>query len=182
MAYNTPEQAKALIGVDLSADLLAVARAWIDKTTPYRWESTSLTENRSGLGNGADAKIYIRFPVISLDTFTVDDGDGTATAQVEETDYYIDKPIGEIYRLGGFPWGKENIVLTYHYGFQSGDLVYEQLPIIRFAEAQLALHLKKNPGMLQGMNLSQSMSMDFDGAIARILMSIPRPDFQFQAI
>ena len=181
MAYNTPEQAQSLIGVTLSADLLAVARAWIDRWTSYRWESTALTERLSGRGDGKDQKIYIRFPVISLDTFTVDDGDGTATAQVEETDYYIDKPIGEIYRPGGFPWGRENIVLSYHYGFQSGDLVYEQLPIVRFAEAQIALHLKKNPGMLAEINLSQSMSMNFDGAIARILATIPQP-ITFKAV
>jgi len=148
--------------------LLEIAQAIIHAYTDYRWTSTSITETFSG--DGESAWLELRAPIISVTTFTIDN-----VSQTEDTDYEIRKTEGRIRCYSGLPWGHDNIVITYAYGWTDTYGFYnDTLPLVKLAEAQIALYIKKNPLMLQRAALPGVTLAFQDAQIIQYLAMVPR--------
>jgi len=177
-AYNTEASALALAGQEISSELLELGQSVVHGYTKYRWASTSKVDIFSGRGEGTS--LWLSFPIISVTSFTIDFGSGTASTQTEETDFYVRKPIGELFSYHGLPTGFDNLVVTYKHGWQSSDLFYQEtISRVRMAEAMIALHLKKNPLLMAqlgipGAQLSFSKS-DKVNVFWEYLSLVPQP-------
>ena len=169
MPYNTLATAKAIIGQDLTQDQLDVAKSIIDTWTPYRWASTTITETISG--DGENCWLELRPPIISISSFTIDD-----VSQTDGTDYEIRKIEGMIRCYSGLPWGHDNIVITYVYGWQSSDAFYsDTFSSVKWAESQIALYVKKNPLMLRSASV-EGLSINYDDDhLTKLLCKVPKP-------
>jgi len=180
MAYCSPATAVALVGQEVSAELLAVAASIIHRYTRYRWASTALIETFSGTGGGSS--LFLRFPVISVTTFTIDFGDGTDAEQTEGTDFDVRKAIGELVSYKGLPIGTNNLIVTYNYGWQSTDSFYDDTyASVQMAEAMIALYLKKNPLLMSKLGVPGA-TLEFGDKVGGItpfhqyLAMVPKPD------
>ena len=171
MAYNTTSTAKDYTGQAVTTAQLDWGRKIIDMYSQYRWESTERTDTFSG--DGESSWLELRSPIVSVSSFTIDD-----VSQTEDTDFEIRKVEGMIRCYSGLPWGHDNIVITYNYGFTSGDALYDYLTVVKQAEASLALLLKKNPLMLPAISI-EGISVKFDqDQIQKIISSVPKmPSF-----
>ncbi len=201
MSYCTITQAKALIGAEISQELLDEAQQTIHNYTWYRWETTSATDTfsskdfRTFLGHGklirslpsddasillprTELSLFLKMPVITVTSIKIDD-----TALVEDTDYEIRKEIGEV-RLTSFAFlgsssltGVGDIEAIYTYGWGSS---HEAFKIVQGAEARIALLLKSNPLLLETIEL-QGDRVNYRGALERILNQVPK-SFNAKAI
>jgi hypothetical protein len=168
MSYNSEASAESIIGQPLGSDLLSAAQAIIHAYTDYRWVSTTITETFSG--DGESTWMNLRAPIISVTSLTIDD-----VSQTESTDFEIRKTNGMIRIYSVLPWGHDNIAITYAYGWTSTYGFYnDTLPLVKLAEAQIALYLKKNPlGLkssgVEGLNMSYQ-----DDQIGHYLSIVPR--------
>lgn len=169
--YNTVATATALIGQAVSEAHLAVARGIIDNYSEYRWSEKTVTRTFSGRGIEDDKYINVNSPITSVTSLTVDD-----TSYTEDTDFEVEKSIGRIYVDGGLPWGIDNIVLVYVYGWTTGDGRYDDsIEIVKWVEAAIALYIKKNPLMMTSPGISGA-SLGFDNDhISKLLAQIPKP-------
>jgi len=176
MSYNTTTSAKAIVGQDVSTELLNEARALIDTYSDYRWESTEVTETLSG--GGASGWLELFAPIIAVSSFTIDD-----VSQTEDTDFEVRKIEGVVRCFSGLPWGHDNIVITYTYGWTSADRFYgSTFPIVKGAEARIALYLKKNPLMLEKLGV-EGLTVAFDdNHLQKLLCTVPRPAINFTAL
>lgn len=175
MPYNSTTTAEAIIGQSISTDLLAVGTAFIHAYTDYRWGSTTITETFSG--DSESLWLELRAPIISVATFTID-----TISQTEDTDYEIRKTEGRIRCFSGLPWGHDNITITYAYGWTETYSFYtETLPLVKLAEAQIALYIKKNPLMLRTAGIAGISMIYQDAQIMQYLAIVPKP-FVFVAL
>ena len=166
MPYNDELTAAALTGVEIPLELIENARAIIDTWTPFRWEPTKRTDTFSG--NGTHGRLYLRMPVIGIESLTVD-----GVEQVEGVDFHVSKPIGKLSLVAGQPEGYDNIVAAYTYGYTTDDEAY---PLVKGAEARIALYLKKNPACLDEITFTGTGTrVSFaDEQIERYLFMVPR--------
>ena len=174
MSYNSAASAGNLVGQSITSELLDVARSIIDSYSEYRWEETEVTEYYSG--NGEDMWLSLKAPIISVDSLEIDD-----VEQTEDTDFEVRHIEGMIRCYSGLPWGHDNIVITYSYGWTSdgsygADSVYNATySKVAFAEAAIALYLKKNPLMLNSVNVEGLTANFGDNALLKLLESVPQP-------
>jgi hypothetical protein len=172
MSYNTREDASARCGFEADSLIPQVclddAMSMIHSYTNYRWLVTTITETYSG--NGQDQWLQVRTPIISVSSFTID-----STIQTETTDFELRKIEGMIRVYSGLPWGHDNIIITYNYGWQSTDNFYtDTISLVKRIEATIALYLWKNPLMAKKLAIE---GLDFglhDNHIQVLLGSIPR--------
>jgi len=171
MALNTIVTAKAIIGQTVTEEQLDVAKSLIDSYTDYRWEQTTITETKSG--DSVSHWLELRAPIISVTSFTIDD-----TSQTETTDYEIRSIEGLIRTFHGLSWGHDNIVITYVYGWVSTDQFFKDTyNSVKYAEAALALMLKKNPLLLLNIGI-EGVALGFtDMDIRKILAFVPKSTF-----
>ena len=172
MAYNSTATAEAIIGQSLSVDLLDVATAIIHAWTDYRWAETTISETFSG--DGESFWLDLRAPIISISSFTIED-----ISQTEDTDYEIRKPEGRIRIYSSLAWGHDNILITYKYGWTNIYGFYsDTLPLVKLAEAQIALYIKKNPLMLRTAAIGGITIAYQDTQIIQYLAMVPKmPSF-----
>lgn len=168
MSYCTPTQAQALVGQAISQTFLNSAMALIHRWTDFRWAATTEELTMSIYNN--EGILYVRNPIVSVDSITVDNGSGTAASQTEDTDFFVRKDIGEITFPAGLPNGYDNVVITYTYGLDSSD---EHYAAVQLAEAKLALHFKRNPAMLSRIGL-EGAAMTFPPDLLPILILVPQ--------
>ncbi len=172
MSYNSTESAEGIVGQSISQVLLDVAYSIIHGYTDYRWTTTTITETFSG--NGDNAWLKLRANIISVTSFVIH-----ALSQTAPPDYEIRKTEGAIRCYSGLPWGHDNIVITYVYGWTTTYNFYnETLPLVKLAEVQIALYLKKNPLMLKSASIS-GVGLNYqDASIMQYLAVVPRmPNF-----
>ncbi len=173
-AYVTIEQAKALTGVTVEQELLDEAQQIIHGYTPYRWTPTTITDlTLSGYGMHDTNRLFRNTPITAVGSLVVD-----GTTLVVDTDYKTRSEDGIIEVLGGIGRDNDNVVLTYTYGFTDSHRSYaETIPIVRGAEARIALYLKRNPAMLSQLGVGGVVT-GFSGVIEdhirRFLYRIPK--------
>jgi hypothetical protein len=175
MSYCSIAQAAAITGITLPQELLDEAHSILLGYTSYRWEETEHTYVFSG--DGKKDIIETNSPIISVTSLVMDD-----LTYTEDVDFEVRKNVGMIKLFGYQPVGNDNITLIYKYGFTSAHSRYaESLPVVRGAEARIALYLKKNPGMLGNLGISGA-NLSFDDIhIHRLLALVPKP-VEFTAI
>jgi len=180
MPYNTLAQAQARVGNEITQENLNDARSLLDMYSEYRWESTIITQTFSG---GQDNFwLDLRLPVISVTSLTIDD-----VAQTEDTDFELRRPEGRIRLFSSLPWGHDNIVVVYVYGFTgtSGDpevdFYTSTINMVKNVEASLALYLRKNPLQMKQIDIEGGMIAFDDNQIEKILCRLPKP-FSFIAV
>jgi len=171
MSYCSIAQAEALTRVTIPQDVLDAAQAEIHRYTPYRWTSTTETRVLSGTSAG-DRFLFLTPPIISVTSLTIDD-----IALVEETDYEIRHDEGSLRVYEGLPYGHDNITVVYTYGYTSAHRLYaDTFPLVKNAEARIALYLYKNPLMLDAVGPSTGYTLQFsDAHLLRLLSPIPKP-------
>jgi len=174
MSYNSTVSAEALAGQSISQELLDVAKAYVDSWSEYRWIETTITETLSGVSNSI--WLDLRAPIISVTSLTIDD-----VTQTEDTDFYVRKTEGRLYTTQ--PWGHDNIVIVYKYGWVAGDSFYTStFSIVKMAEVQVALFFKKNPLKLDEFGVEGITARFADDHIRRLLLPIPTPNLYFTAL
>lgn len=181
MSYCTTPQAKSIVGVDLAQDLLDEAQAIIHNYTPHRWSETTVTDlTLSGDSKEVvDNNIHLNSPIISVDSLVVDDD---TLVEGENEDYQVDYDNGIIYVWSGIPNIVNTIVITYKYGYTSSHRMYnDTIPIVRGAEARIALFLKRNPGFLGNLGVSGANVAFGNDHIMQYLIRVPKP-LEFVAI
>ncbi len=202
MSYNTLATAKAIVGVDLTQELLDEAQSVIHQYTDYRWESTTVTDTysskdyRTFYGQGkliktlpsddasvllprSELSIYLKMPVTTLTSVTIDD-----VTQTEGSDYEARLDIGEL-RIIAFAFigsssltGVGDIKVTYTYGYDSS---HDAFPLVQGVEARIALLMKHNPLLLPSISLQGDAVNYGSDHIETLLKRIPKP-FGFKAI
>ncbi len=177
MSYCTVAQAETLTRVTIPQELLDEAQAIIHAYTPYRWSSITETKLLSGTGKG-DKFLFLTAPIISVTSLTIDD-----VLLVEEGDYMIRHDEGSIRVYENLPYGHDNIEVVYTYGYTSSHRRYaDTMPLVRNAEARIALYLMKNPLMLDSVGALVGQNIQFsDMHLSRLLSIIPKP-MEFYAI
>jgi hypothetical protein len=176
MSYCTIADAKAITGVELPQVLLDEAMALIHEYTDYRWEETSITETISG---DRGKWLYLKSPIISITSITID-----GETLTEDDDYEIRHETGMVRIYMGCSYGHDNIVVVYSYGYTSSHNRYAQtIPLVKGAEARLALFLKRNPLLLTSSGVSGTTLPFGKDGIGKILMRVPKsPGFSIGAI
>lgn len=186
MSYCTIPQAKAIVGVDVTQELLDEAQADIHLYTPYRWTSTTISDLTLS-GNSVeiiDNKIvHLNSPIIEVDSLVID---GTTLTEGEDEDFQVDSEMGIIHVWSGIPNIVNTVVLSYKYGFTSSHRRYaDTIPVVRGAEARIALYLKRNPGLLPSLAASGASirfsSIASNDTVLRYLLGIPKP-MEFVAV
>ena len=174
MSLNTPAAAQDIIGVLLTQSLLDEAYAMICQYTPYRWVSTTVTKTLSG-DNGN--YLFLNAPIISVTSLVIDD-----ITLVDGTDFDIRADMGVLRVYGKITFGHDNVVLTYTYGYTDAHSRYaETYPIVKGAEARIALFLKKNPLLMQNIGVTGANLSFPDQTLSRLLEQVPRP-FDFSPV
>jgi len=197
MSYNTPETAESIVGTSISAILLEEARSLIDRQSEYRWELTTVTDTYSSReyalnlmnrnivnddyystfnNNRSELTLFLKMPVSSITSFTIDDID-----QTEGTEYELKEDIGQVV-ITNFAFfgntsltGTDDISITYIYGYTSAHKFF---PLVRGIEARIALLLQCNPLILPQINLQGDVTM-FSGVLGspldNLLSCVPAP-------
>jgi len=196
MSYNTLATAKAIVGVDLTQELLDEAQSIIHNYTDYRWEATTVTDTysskdyRAFYGQGrlikslpsddasvllprSELSIFLKMPVTTLTSVTIDD-----VTQTADTDYEIRMDIGEL-RIIAFAFigsssltGVGDISIVYTYGYDSS---HDAFPLVQGAEARIALLMKHNPLLLPSISLQGDAVNYGSDHIETLLKRIPKP-------
>lgn len=195
MSYNSISSATAITGVTLSQELLNEAQSIIHLHSPYRWETTIVTDTLSSkdfrmpMTHGGkitdwpsssvfprpidEVSIFVKMPIQSVTSLVIG-----GTTLTEDTDFEVRKDIGEI-RLTSFAFigndsitGTGDIEITYVYGFTSSDKYF---PIVQGVEARIALMLKNNPLLLAGIDLSGDRTTFANDPLEILLKRIPKP-------
>ena len=194
MSYNDPTTAKALVGATLTSEQLEVGTSIINNWTDYRWTAT--TEVRQFSGNGK-CFYYVFNPITTWTSLIeIDEENETETTLTRYSDYDVDYRTGRIQNFLGFvgpqtvgnqryypqsgyiphiPFttGHNNYQASYTYGYDADNKYFA---LVRYAEAALALLIKKNPLMMGKITLTGGDKMDFDKAdpVYQIIQQIPR--------
>jgi len=147
----------------------------MDRYSPYRWEETTVTDlTLSGTGSGELGSnwLELRAPITEITELVIDD-----VSQTEDTDFEVRHAEGRVRVYSGLPWGNDNIVVSYKYGYTSSDDAYlESFGTIEFVESAIALLIKKNPLLLSTMSV-EGINIKFS-PIYDYLRLIPHlPDF-----
>ena len=176
-AYVTIAEAKALTGVELDQALLDEANAIVLGYTPYRWTETTITKTETGYGMHDTSRLYLEAPITSVDSLVVDDITLTA-----DTDYKVRSDDGIVEILGGISRDADNVVITYKYGFTPSHRRYDDtIPLVRGAEARIALFLKRNPAMITMLGVPGSNIHMMSDQINAYLARVPKPA-EFMAV
>ncbi len=169
MSYNTTATAEGIVGQSITQALLDVAKSYLDTYSEYRWASTSITETFSGDNQGW---IQLRSPIITITSLTMDD-----VSKTEDTDFEVRKIEGVLKVFSGTPFGHDNIVIIYTYGWQDSDsnnFHKNTIGIVKMVEAQVALYLKKNPLRLLDIGV-EGVTLKFDdNHIQQLLNPLPK--------
>ena len=180
MAYCSVTEAKEIVGQDISQVLLDEAEAIVHQYTPFRWAET--TEVYKVSGDNQTHLLSMFSPIISITSIIISiPNSDTTFAYTEGYEYEVREEIGAIYFYSPLPMGNDNITITYTHGFTSAHARYDTLPIVKGAEARIALYLKKNPGMLSTLGISGANLQFGNSPLDRLLMNVPRP-VEFTAV
>ena len=179
MSYNSLSDVKDILGVDdITQAQLDIAKSYIDNYSRYRWADTDevmrFTPDR-GLPN----KIFLNMPITALTyLYSVDEEAETETTLTRFTDYNYDARTGLLYFLDTYYNGWSTLPelntfeVSYTYGFDSTNANYNK---VKFAEAQIALLINKNPMLFSELNLSGDTAKFGDNPIQKILeQGVPR--------
>lgn len=170
-AYVTIKEAKAITDVALSQTLLDEANAIVHGYTPYRWTETTITKTVSGKGESDRSRLILESPIISVGSLVVD----TITL-TEDTDFKLRSDDGIIEIFSGWASDSDNLVITYSYGFTSSHRNYaDTIPLVRGAEARIALYLKRNPAMLTSLGVTGATIGFAEDQLNSYLARVPKP-------
>ncbi len=177
MSYNSLADVKEILGVDcITQAQLNIAKSYIDNYSRYRWTATEEVL-RFSPDIGFPGRIFLNMPITTFTYLkTVDESTTpeTLTTLTRFTDYDYDQRTGLLFfvdryinyyitstpRLNSFE-------VSYTYGFDNTNVNYQK---VRFAEAQIALLINKNPMMFSEVNLSGDTAKFSENPIRKILM------------
>ncbi len=191
MAYNTISSAKTLVGVTFVQEQLDAAQSLIHAFTDYRWKATTdirrfsrdalipaTKDSRAGTHFGhvlTHRILFINYPINSVTYLRdIDEEDSTETTLTRFDDYDFDKETGRLDIFSGSSSSTifNNFEVKYIYGYDSTN---EYFAIVRYAEAQLALMMLKNPLLLTSQGLTGDNYNYGNNPIDNILRNIPKP-------
>jgi len=190
MPYNDTDTAQALIGTagaSLTEEILNVAQAIIHKWSQLRWTDTAVVDRFSGRNNKI---VFLNYPITTWNYLKEIDQQNSSENELDRyNDYDVDEKTGKLDISGGnykafFPEtemsspmgrfinGNNNYEVSYIYGYDSTNNNY---PIVQYVEAAIALEIKKNPLLLQTLNLTGGTTLNFgNDGIYKLLLMIPR--------
>ena len=191
MSYNTISSAKDFVGVTFTEAQLNAAQSLIHAFTDLRWKDTTVTrrfsrselqpsikDSRAGLHFGhvlTHRVMYLNYPITTFTSLSeIDEEDDDETALTRFDDYDFDKETGQLDIFSGSSSSTiyNNFEVVYTYGYDANN---EFFAVVRFAEAQLALMMKKNPLLLSTISLSGDSYNYGNNPIGNILMNVPKP-------
>ena len=186
MAYNDSDTSKAIVGKELTDDILNVAQAIIHRWTQLRWSTVAVVQLFSGRNNRV---VFLNYPITSWTHLKeIDNQNSSETTLERYNEYDLDEMTGKLDISGGsytpyfpseahamagrFIKGFNNYEASYSYGYDSTNANYE---IVKYVEASIGLLIYKNPTLLGAVNLTGGDTLTFgDDAIHKLLMNIPR--------